>query len=332
MSKKSKYERSFSISLNMQNPPKPMSQNWYVRYADSDSNPEHTVLNYEFTLDKRHDSFGIAEGSSIEKNFRKSFIPEEGHYLVSRDYSGQELRILANLSGETTWIETFLSGGDIHAQTAISVWGKENYSHDKRNMAKAINFGLVYGTGAQGLSNNIGSTVEEAQSYIDTFFKNFPNIDRFLQRQARLGGQNKQVTNYYGRIRRFNDYISRYNSNELSPEGVRRAYNFPIQGMGADVTKLGLLNVYHNVINNPAYLGKALFMSTIHDEINLSVEASVLKEVTKLMGDVMEHKLGNMPVPITTGLSIGTSMGLLWEFEQDPETLELTPIYDKLEE
>lgn len=328
-----KYDKSFFIGLNMQNVPRPTFHMWYVRKADETSIPEYTVEDWEFTLERRPDSIGKVEGAHPDRNFRKCFLPEPGHYLVSRDFSGQELRILANLSGERGWIETFLENGDIHARTAITLWGAENYTREKRNHAKAINFGLVYGIGAQGLSNDIGSTEAEAQEYIDKFFELHPDIDRFLKRQARIAGQNKSLANHYGRARRFHLFENQYNRNELNNAGKRRAYNFPIQGAGADVTKLGLLNVYYNIIQNPDFKGKALFMSTIHDEINLSVDKTVIKEVVYKMGEVMTHKIPpNYPVLITTGLEIGNSMGLIWGFKQDPETLELTPDYEPLEE
>lgn len=330
---KGKYAKGFSAALNMQNPPRPDFMFWYVRLRDETSDPEYSVLGYEFTQDRREDSIGKAEGSSPRYNFRKCFLPEEGHYLVSRDYSGQELRILANLSGEPSWIETFNTGGDIHRLTAETVWGAENYTSDLRNKAKAINFGLVYGTTAMGLSDSIGVSVNEAQSYIDKFFDSHRDIDAYLRRNARVAGQNKTLANHYGRSRRYHNYIDRDNPNQLDGYGERRAFNFPIQSMGADVTKLGLLNVYYNVVKNPDYEGKALWMSTIHDEINLSVAEEILEEVVSTMGEVMEHTIQpGYPVKITTGLDIGTSMGMMWEFEQDPETKELIPVFEPLED
>lgn len=328
---KNKYDKSFFIAMNMQNPPRPDGTDYYIRYKDENSVPEYTVLNYEYTKDLRPDSFGVAEGASPINNFRKAFLPEDNHYIVSRDFSGQELRILANLSGEQSWIDTFLSGGDIHRRTAETVWGKENYTPDMRKKAKAINFGLVYGIGAPGLSSDLGVSEKEAQSYIDTFFNKHPNIHRYLQRQARVAGQNDTLANHYGRHRRFHIYKGRYGG--ISPAGERRAFNFPIQSMGADITKLGILNVYYNIIKNPKFEGKALWMSTIHDEINLSVHKDILEEVVFEMGRVMTHIIQpNYPVPVTTGLEIGNNMGMLFEFEQDSETKELKPVYDKLEE
>lgn len=330
LSKKAKTKRNFFIGLNMQNPPNPEPMNWYVRRADDSSVPEYTVVGWEFTPNKREDSLGVIEGANPELNFRKAFLPEEGHYMVSRDFSGQELRILANLSGEQSWIETFLHNGDIHERTAKTLWGEENYDKTKRSMAKGINFGLVYGIGPMGLADQIGTSVEEAEEYINKFFELHPNIERYLNRQAVVAEKQSDLANHYGRKRRLHNYISSFG--KLMPAGVRRAYNFPIQSMGADITKLGILSVYYNIVKNPAYEGKALWMSTIHDEINLSVSRDVLHEVVYKMGEAMKHTIfKDYPVPIITGLEIGNSMGLSWKFNQDPNTLELVPAYEELD-
>lgn len=330
LAKQKQYTKDFFIDMNMQNPPKPKSMNWYVRKADHASIPEYTVEGWEFTIDRRSDSLGIAEGFSPELNFRKAFLPEEGHYWLSRDFAGQELRILANLSGEPVWIKTFLEGGDPHEATAIAIWGKDNYTKEKRKAAKAINFGLVYGTGPESLGKNLGVSTKEAQSYMDAFFEKLPNIGKFLDRCALLGAQNKEISNIYGRKRRLKSYITAYG--KLDGFGKRKAFNHPVQSLGAEITKLALIKIYNNLLENEKYkdTGKVYFLSTIHDEINLSVEFGIIKEVTKLMGDLMLHIMPGYPVPINTGIEIGHSMGLTWKFDQDIQTLELTPKYEPL--
>ena len=120
--------KDFFGKINIQNPPRPHFQLYYIRLKDETSNPEYTVLDWEFTIDKREDSFGIAEGKSPDYNFRKAFLPEEGHYWVSQDFSGQELRIVANLANEASRIRAFLEGKDIHQATAEAIWGEENFN------------------------------------------------------------------------------------------------------------------------------------------------------------------------------------------------------------
>lgn len=330
MAKKKAYSKSFFIELNMQNPPRPTFREWYVRKADSNSIPEYTIEGWEFTLDQKEDSIGKAEGSDPELNFRRAFLPEEGHYWVSRDFSGQELRILANLANEPVWIKTFLEGGDPHKATAIALWGEENYSKVKRKEAKAINFGLVYGKGAEGLADELGITVEEAQDYIDTFFKKLPKIKKYLDGCVRQATQNREISNIYGRKRRMHTQISSWG--KLLGKGKRRSYNFPVQSMGAEVIKLALIKLYDGLISAEKYKGLVYFINTIHDEANFSIRFDVVKEVVKLAGDLMVHLMPGYPVPIITGLEIGHSMGLTWKFDQDPETLELTPVYESLDE
>lgn len=309
----------------MQNPPSPKQQNWFVRRANKDSVPEFTVCGYEFTEEKTEDSLGITEGFSPYLNFRRAFIPEAGHYWLSRDYAGQELKILANLSGEKAWINAFLNNEDVHKATAVAIWGEENFSPAKRKAAKTVNFGIIYGTSAKSLAESLEITEKEAETIISDFFKSLPSIKRYLDGCERAAKENREISNIYGRKRRMHNFINFYG--ELTPSGARRSYNHPIQSLGAEILKVALINIYNNLLTNPAYAGKVYFMNTIHDEINLSVEHSVINEVTKLAGDLMEHKIKGMPVTIVTDIEIGTSMGLLWKFEQNLETLELTPKY-----
>lgn len=330
MAKKNKYEKSFFINMNMQNPPKPKARNWYIRKADETSVEEFTVCGFEYTLDRREDSFGITEGSDPNLNFRRAFLPEVGHYWVSRDFAGQELRIMANLSGEDAWINAFLTGGDPHRATAELIWGKENYNSDYRKKAKAINFGMIYGMGAPSLAESLKISVDEAQKYIDVFFEKLPNIARFLNRSAMLAVENKKIQNLYGRIRRMHNHVTPYG--ELTNQGKRLSYNTPIQSVGAEITKLALIKIYDGLITNPKYKDKVFFMNTIHDEINLSVSKDVLEEVCFKMGELMLHHMPGGQVPIISELEIGNSMGLTWGFEQDEKTLELKPIYEPLED
>lgn len=330
MSKQKQYKKDFFIEMNMQSAPKPKSMNWYIRLADATSIPKHTIEQWEYTVDKRSDSFGIAEGFSPLLNFRCAFLPEEGHYWLSRDFSGQELRILANLANEPVWINTFLTGGDPHEATAKAIWGEEKYSKEMRKAAKAINFGLVYGKTSQSLARDISVTEKEAEEYVNTFFEKLPNIKKFLDRCAIVGAQNKETSNIYGRKRRLKTYINPWG--KLSSFGRRKSFNFPVQSMGAEITKLALIKIYNNILNNPKYkdTGQVHFISTIHDEINMSIQFDKIKELTKLVGDSMLHVMPGYPVPITTGIEIGHSMGLTWKFEQDDETLELKPVYKPL--
>jgi len=325
---KKKYEKSFFIKMNMQNPPKPESMNWYVRKKVEDSNPEFTVCNYEFTKEKTEDSLGTAEGFSPELNFRRAFLPEEGHYWLSRDFSGQELRLMANLSNEKTWIDAFLNDEDIHKATAVALWGNEDYSKDSRKKAKEINFGLIYGTGPDSLAERLKISKEEARQYIEAFFEKLPGIKRFMDSCERHAQQSGEIQNPYGRKRRLKNYIREDGS--LMNSGKRKSYNFPIQSMGAEVTKIALIKIYNEIINNEKYAGSVYFLNTIHDEINLSVKKEIIEEVAYKMGQLMEHRIPNRPVPIITGLEIGNSMGLTWKFNQDPDTLELTPEYEPL--
>lgn len=324
MASKKTYEKSFFIQMNMQNPPKPKAMDWYVRKADASSIEEYTVESYEFTKEKREDSIGEVEGFNPSLNFRMAFLPEEGHYWISRDFSGQELRIMANISGEPTWINAFLNNQDLHKETAITLWNDPG----KRKAAKAINFGLLYGKTAKGLASDLNITEEEAQSYIDRFFEKLPAIKAYIDRAIRNAENTKDTVNFYGRRRRMLSFVNAYG--KISSAGKRRISNFPVQSIGADITKLALIKIHDNILENPKYKGKVFFMNTIHDEINLSAHKSIVKEIANLQGKMMEHIMPGKPVPIITELEIGNSMGLCWKFTQDEKTLELTPKFSKI--
>jgi DNA polymerase-1 len=334
MPKNKEYKKSFFIEMNMQNPPKPNSMEWFVRKEKPDSIQHHTVCGYEFTIDKKEDSLGIAEGFSPHLNFREAFIPEEGHYWLSRDFSGQELRIMANLSKEKTWIDAFLNDEDIHKATAVAIWGKKNYNKELRKAAKAINFGLLYGTGAFSLSSQLNVTEIQAQEYIDKFFNALPKIKIYLDACAEYAKNYEEISNMYGRKRRLKSYVvTNWKGQKiLLNSGKRKSYNFPIQSMGAEITKLALIRIYNRILINKKYKDIVYFMNTIHDEINLSVKKEYIKEISFEMDTQMSHTMKNMPVPIITSLEIGNSMGLTWKFKQNKETLELIPEYSPLEE
>lgn len=321
-------KKGFFGEINIQQVPKPNKVKYYVRLADETSIPEYTVCGYEFTLDLRKDSIGTTEGNDKALNFRRVFLPEEGHYWVSRDFSGQELRILANLSGEKAWVNAFLHDEDIHKATAEAVWGKENYSSDKRAQAKTLNFGLMYGMTPVGVSRTLGITVDEAEALTKMFFKNLPAIKQTLDSFLKEATNTGEIKSFYGRKRRMRSYITPYGN--LMGRGRTIGYNFPIQSLGADITKLAILKIYNNILLKPEYKGKVYFMNTIHDEINTSVAYDIAPQVIYELGEMMTHKLPGGAVPIITGLEIGHSMGLIWPFNQDLETLELTPIMKEL--
>lgn len=328
---KKKKHKDYFIKMNMQNAPNAETITYYIRKADgTEKDYMFVVEGYEFTEDLRKDSFGKTEGKSPKFNFRRAYLPPEGHYIISRDFSGQEVRIIANLSGEETWVDTYLNDGDIHTTTAIKLFGEENFTKELRNITKAITFGLAYGMTEVTLSERINSTVEVAKEYIENYYKTHPRIKKMLDNYALLADKNNEVVNFYGRKRRFTKY--RYSTGYLSQAGVRRAYNFPIQSLGADITITALIRVIYGILLNPEYKDSTTWLSTVHDEINITAEFSKVKEVTKLFGDLMYHELPNLPVPIVSGLDLGHSWGLMWEFEQDSKTLELTPVYETLSE
>lgn len=320
--------KDFFGKINIQNAPRAPLQLWYIRKRTLNSNPEFSVLDWEFTLDLKEDSFGTIEGTSPYLNFRKAFLPEDGHYWVSRDFSGQELRIMSNLANEKKWIDAFLHDRDIHQATAEAIWGKENFNSSRRNAAKTLNFGLLYGMSSITLADRLKVSKDEAEATIEGFFKGLPNIKKALNHWVALAERNQEITNLYGRKRRMKQYIRQ--NGKISTHGKNAAYNFPVQSLGAEIIKLAIIRVYNDILINEKYKDKVIFMNTIHDEINFSIDKDILKEAIYDIGIAMEHTIPGRPVPIIAGLEIGTSMGITWPFIQDLATKELIPEYKKL--
>src|SRR5690606_5959080 len=158
------------------------------------------------------------------------FVAEPGCKLVSADYSQVELRILAHVSGEPTLRAAFLRGDDIHAATAAEVLGKPQASltKEERNRAKAVNFGIIYGISAFGLSDRLGSSREEAQAYVDTYLARFPKVQEFIARTIEQAERDGEVRTLLGRRRPIPEL--RASNRQTRALGERLAVNTVMQG------------------------------------------------------------------------------------------------------
>lgn len=201
--------------------------------------------------------------------FRACFRASEGRRLITADYSGAELRILAEMSGDPVFVRTFQEGGDLHAIVASRVFHKpvsKTENPELRARAKAINFGLAYGMGAQGLANQIGSSLQEAEDLLQRYFQAFPSIRGYLERSAREALSRGWSATLCGRKHWFADLES---SGTDEGSKMRIAKNMPIQGTNADMTKLAMARIARALAD--AKLDGRL-VNMVHDE--LVVEAS----------------------------------------------------------
>ncbi|MDQ3942057.1 MAG: bifunctional 3'-5' exonuclease/DNA polymerase, partial [Actinomycetota bacterium] len=175
-----------------------------------------------------------------EDEFRRCFVAEEGNVLVIADYSQIELRILAEVSEDSAFVEAFRRGDDLHRVTAATMYGvpMEEVSREQRSAAKRINFGLMYGRGARSLSAQLGTDEERGRELIDEYFANYPKVQRFLQSTANRALGDGTLRTLSGRLRMFG--VSR-GLDSLDKGALRReAMNYPVQGAASDIAKLAL--------------------------------------------------------------------------------------------
>jgi DNA polymerase-1 len=219
--------------------------------------------------------------TELGREIRSAFVAEPGHKLLSADYSQVELRILAHVSGEPKLREAFEAGEDIHAATAAEVLGKERsaLTKDERNVAKMVNFGIIYGISSFGLSENLEISREEAQAYIDAYLARFPHVQDFIQRTIEQATHDGYVTTLLGRRRPVPEI--RASNRQTRSLGERLAVNSVMQGTAADIIKKAMAAIHRRLRDE----GRAArLVLQVHDELLLEVpdaEVSAVKELVR---------------------------------------------------
>jgi DNA polymerase-1 len=219
--------------------------------------------------------------TELGREIRSAFVAEPGHRLVSADYSQVELRILAHVSGEPRLREAFARGDDIHAATAAEVLGKEQatLTKDERNIAKMVNFGIIYGISAFGLSENLEISREEAQAYIDTYLARFPMVQDFIERTIEQAKEDGYVTTLFGRRRPVPEI--RAMNRQTRSLGERLAVNSVMQGTAADIIKVAMVSIHRRLHDEGR--GSRLVLQ-VHDELLVEApdaEVSTVKELVR---------------------------------------------------
>ena len=237
-------------------------------------------------------------GSQIR---RAVIVSAAGRDLVSCDYSQVELRILAHLSGDQRLIDAFRDGKDIHKITASLIYDiKETDVDDQmREVAKRINFGIVYGLSAYGLSRDLDISVEDAQQFIDAYFLRYPKVKEYIEEQIARAREEGFVTTMLGRRR----YLPEIKSSNMAIRALseRQAVNTPIQGSASDLIKLAMVNIYHLMQEKKL---KTVMLLQVHDELVFEVPLDELKESIELIRERMESAL-KLKVPITVTVKKG---------------------------
>ncbi|MDX1364762.1 MAG: DNA polymerase I [Arenibacter latericius] len=236
------------------------------------------------------------------RQVRKAFVPRNEEYtLLAADYSQIELRIIAALSQETTMIEAFKNGEDIHASTASKVFNVplEEVTREQRSNAKTVNFGIIYGVSAFGLSNQTDLSRSEAKDLIDTYYKTYPKLRNYISEQINFARENGYVQTVLGRRR----YLKDINGSNAIVRGAaeRNAVNAPIQGSAADIIKIAMINIHKKLVEEN-YKSKMLLQ--VHDELVFDVYNPEMGAIKTMIKTEMEnaHKLS---VPLEVELGTG---------------------------
>ncbi len=252
----------------------------------------------------------IPTRSELGRLVRKGFIASPGNVLVSVDYSQIELRILAHMAQDEAMLQAFRAGHDIHAATAAAIFDKplDQVNKDMRRTGKGINFGLVYGQSAFGLSRTTGLTLAEAENFIKAYFQQFPGVKRYLDSIRRLAARQGYVETLLGRRRYFPNLANPSNINvNVRNREEREAINAPIQGTAADIMKLAMLRV-------PPALARegcpARLLLQVHDELVLETPRDNLVATAKLVKTIMENAL-ELSIPLATEARFGENWGTM---------------------
>lgn len=240
------------------------------------------------------------------RQIRKAFIARDENYtLLSADYSQIELRIIAALSGDPEMVKSFQNNEDIHASTAAKVFNVSlaEVTREQRSNAKTVNFGIVYGVSAFGLSNQTSLSRSESKELIDAYYKTYPTLRDYINSQVEFARENGYVQTISGRRR----YLKDINSQNAVVRGAaeRNAVNAPIQGSAADIIKIAMINIHKRLINEG---WKSKMLLQVHDELVFDVHNSETERIKPMIKHEMENAF---PLDVPLVVEMGTGQNWL---------------------
>ncbi len=255
----------------------------------------------------------IPQESVWAKGFRSAFIAEAGSSFITFDYSQIELRILAALSKDPAMTEAFRNDRDIHALTASRVLKipLEKVGKEERRMAKTLNFGLVYGMGVSAFAKATGFKRDQAQDFVNTYFKEFSKVKEWQEetkREARISGYTKTLT---GRRRYLPGIVAL--APQVVAEAERAAINHPVQGLAADLIKLSMIKVRDYLIKTSLWDKKVKMLLTIHDELLFEAQDDIIDRIAPEIKKIMEG-IFDLSVPLKAEVSSGKNWGEIKKF------------------
>jgi DNA polymerase I len=276
------------------------------RYINPATGRVHTCFNQTVARTGRLSSSNpnlqnIPIGDEFGLRIRSAFVAEKGSKLISADYSQIELRVLAHMSGDARLIEAFTRDEDIHARTASEIFGVMPglQTHEHRRMAKAINYGVIYGLSSFGLAGRTGTSKTEAQQYIDAYFTRYSKVKEFLDGTVEEARKTGRVRTLFGRLRP----IPEISSNDVPARNraEREAMNTPLQGTAADLMKLAMVKVHARLAEGKLQTRMIL---TVHDELVFEAPDAELERAREIVRAEMEGAFP-MKVPLKVDLGVG---------------------------
>jgi DNA polymerase-1 len=280
------------------------------KYINADTGRLHTSFNQAGSRTGRLSSTNpnlqnIPIGDEFGLKIRSAFVAEPGWVLISADYSQIELRVLAHMSEDPLLIEAFAREEDIHSRTAQEVFGVPPalQNHEHRRVAKAINYGVIYGLSSFGLAARTGTSKTEAQRYIDEYFRRYAKVGDFLDRMIGQARETGQVRTLFGRLRPMPEINSRDVPSRNRAE--REAMNTPLQGTAADLLKLAMIKVHDRLQREKMQTRMIL---TVHDELVFEAPESELDSARAIVKAEME---GAYPLRVPLRVEVG--IGKNWK-------------------
>ena len=268
----------------------------------------HTTYNQTITATGRLSSSdpnlqNIPTRSELGRTVKTAFSAGEGSVFLAVDYSQIELRLLAHLSGDEHLVRAFNEGEDFHAETAARVFGVpvSEVTPDLRSRAKAVNFGIVYGQQAYGLSQSLHISMAEARDMIDRYYEAYPGVRTFLDNVVARAKQTGYAETMYGRRRHIPELKAK--NPQLRGFGERTAMNHPMQGTAADIIKIAMARVSHR-LEEEGFAAHMILQ--VHDELDFECPVNEVERLTAMVQDVMEHVV-DLRVPLIAEASTGVT-------------------------
>jgi DNA polymerase-1 len=234
------------------------------------------------------------------RRIRQAFIAEKGFKLISADYSQIELRLMAHISEDKSLLNAFANNLDVHKATAAEVWGVplEEVTQEMRRNAKAINFGLIYGMSAFGLTQQLGIDRKEAQAYIDRYFARYPNVQAYMDNTRAQAKEKGYVETLWGRRL----YLPEIRSSQVMRQKAaeRAAINAPLQGSAADIIKLAMIRIERWLREEKI---NAKMIMQVHDELVFEAAEEDLKLI---VDNVQRHMSEAVSLRVPLLVSVGT--------------------------